>query len=154
MRQFVTGDPHAIVGRCADRRRRSAASAQRGVALFEVLVALIILAFGILGVVGLQASMTRVQTAATFRAEAAFMAQRLLGYMWANRASVAMYDTATCAAQPKCKDFLRLVQSRLPAGDSTVTVDAATGFVTIEIRWTPPGEETSRFTLVSAITNS
>jgi len=98
--------------------------------------------------------MTRVQTAATFRAEAAFMAQRLLGYMWADRASVAMYDTATCAAQPKCKDFLRLVQSRLPAGDSTVTVDAATGFVTIEIRWTPPGEETSRFTLVSAITNS
>ncbi|MCI1190473.1 type IV pilus modification protein PilV [Calidifontimicrobium sp. SYSU G02091] len=125
---------------------------QTGVALIEVLVALIILAFGILGVVGLQASMTRAQTSSTFRAEAAFLAQRLIGDMWADRANLAGYDTSACEAA--CEDYLRLVAARLPRGESTVTVNTATGAVTIEIRWTPPGEDTNRFTTATAITNS
>lgn len=125
---------------------------QGGVALIEVLVALIILAFGILGVVGLQASMTRAQTSSTFRAEASFLAQRLIGDMWADRANLAGYDTETCEAA--CEDYLRRVATQLPRGESTVTVDAASGLVTIEIRWTPPGEDTNRFTTATAITNS
>lgn len=134
---------------CVSHARSSRAIA--GVALLEVLVALLICAFGILGVVGLQASMTRAQTAASFRAEAAFLAQRLIGDMWTDRANLDGYDTESC--NPSCKAFLDQVAARLPAGDATVNVDAATRVVAIEIRWTPPGEDSSRYTTATAITD-
>jgi type IV pilus assembly protein PilV len=124
---------------------------QHGVALLEVLIALLICAFGILGVVGLQASMTRAQTAATFRAEASFLTQRLIGDMWADRANLEGYDTDTCLAA--CSAFLVQVADRLPSGEATVNVDAATRVVTIEIRWRPAGEGVSRYTTATAITN-
>lgn len=134
--------------------RHQRASRRRGitgVALLEVLVALLICAFGILGIVGLQASMTRAQTAASMRAEASFLAQRLLGDMWADRANLEGYDTDACNAS--CEAFLAQVAARLPAGDATVSVDGATRAVAIEIRWRPAGEEQSRYTIATAITN-
>lgn len=121
--------------------------------MLEVLVALLICAFGILGIVGLQAAMTRAQTATTFRAEASYLAQQLIGNMWADRANLANYDSATCAAAA-CTAWQAHLAKRLPSGESTVTVNAATGVVTIEIRWTPPGESQNRYTTATAITSS
>jgi type IV pilus assembly protein PilV len=123
-----------------------------GFALLEVLVALLVCSVGILGIVGLQASMTRAQTATTFRGEAAYLAQQLIGTMWADRSNLAGYDTGTCSAA--CTDWKSRIANRLPSGAATVTVDAATGLVTILIEWTPPGESKSRFTTATAITNS
>lgn len=125
---------------------------RRGFALLEVLVALLVTAVGVLGVVGLQGAMTRAQTATTFRGEAAYLAQQLIGGMWVDRANLATYATATCNAA--CEDWLDRVAARLPAGTGTVTVDAATGVVTIEIRWTAPGEASNRFTTATTIVNS
>lgn len=136
------------------RQRIPRGPRQRGLALIEVLVAVIILAFGILGVVGLQASMTRAQTSSTFRAEASFLAQHLIGDMWTDRANLAGYDTGICEAA--CKDFLRRVAAQLPHGESTIKVNTVDGVTTvdIEIRWRLPGEDESRFTTSTAITNS
>ena len=64
----------------------------------------------------------------------------------------AVLITATCGAT--CEDWQNRVASRLPGGTSTVTVDGATGVVTIEIRWTAPGEATNRFTTATTIVNS
>lgn len=119
-----------------------------GFAMLEALVALLICAMGVLGVVGLQGAMTRAQTSATFRAEAAFLAQQLLGEMWTNRPGLNAYATASCGAA--CQDWQARVAARLPNGQSTVTV-AATGAVSIEIRWTAAGESTNRFTMASSI---
>lgn len=130
----------------------SGRKAVKGVALLEVLVALLVCAFGILGIVGLQASMTRAQTAASMRAEASFLAQRLLGDMWADRAHLEGYDTKVCNAP--CAAFLAQVAARLPAGDATVTVDGATREVAIEIRWRPAGDGQSLYTIATAITNA
>lgn len=119
-----------------------------GFAMLEALVALLICAMGVLGVVGLQGAMTRAQTSATFRAEAAFLAQQLLGAMWTDRANLNAYATASCGAA--CTDWQARVAARLPGGQSTVTV-ANTGVVSIEIRWTAAGESQSRFNMASSI---
>jgi type IV pilus assembly protein PilV len=120
--------------------------------LLEVLVALLVTSVGVLGVVGLQGAMTRAQTSTTFRGEAAYLAQQLIGGMWVDRANLAAYATANCGAA--CEDWQNRVASRLPSGASTVTVNTATGVVTIEIRWTAPGETTNRFTTATTIVNS
>lgn len=119
-----------------------------GFAMFEALIALLICAMGVLGVVGLQGAMTRAQTSATFRAEASFLAQQLLGEMWTDRVNLAEYNTASCGAA--CKDWQARLAARLPKGESTVTV-TNTGVVAIEIRWTAAGESTNRFTMASSI---
>lgn len=119
-----------------------------GFAMFEALIALLICAMGVLGVVGLQGAMTRAQTAATFRAEASFLAQQLLGEMWTDRANLAQYNSASCGAA--CQDWQARLAARLPKGESTVTVSNL-GVVSIEIRWTAAGESTSRFTMAASI---
>jgi type IV pilus assembly protein PilV len=111
--------------------------------MVEALIALLICTMGVLGVVGLQAAMTRAQTSATFRAEASFLAQRLIGEMWTDRANLAQYATASCGTA--CVDWQARVAARLPGGASTVTV-TNTGVVSIEIRWAQAGESTNRFT--------
>ncbi|MFG6416204.1 pilus assembly protein PilV [Roseateles sp. DC23W] len=127
----------------AGRRSRST-----GFAMLEALVALLICSLGILGVVGLQGSMTRAQTSATFRAEAAFLSQQLIGVMWNDRANLSQYATASC--RTACTDWQARVAARLPNGASTVTVTPA-GVVTIQIRWTQPGESTNRFSTAVSI---
>ena len=60
---------------CGATRRR----ANRGFMLVEALVAMLIFAFGVLGVVGLQVSMTKAQTQSKFRADASQLAHAVLG---------------------------------------------------------------------------
>ncbi len=137
---------------CAWRKPGRRRPGRHGFALLEVLVALLVTSVGVLGVVGLQGAMTRAQTSTTFRGEAAYLAQQLIGGMWVDRANLAAYATASCGSS--CEDWQNRVASRLPGGTSTVTVNAATGVVTIEIRWTAPGEATNRFTTATTIVNS
>lgn len=135
--------------------------AQRGFMLLEVLVALLIFAVGVLGIVGLQASMTKAQTGSKFRADAAFLAQRLVGNMWSDRSGLNNYDTAGgCGSHARCSQWVSEVASLLPQGAATVNVTTlgtdALGTViaaevTITINWTPPNEEQRRFITTSAI---
>lgn len=132
--------------------QRAALRRTRGFAMIEALIAMVICAGGVLGVVGLQASMTRAQTAATFRGEAAYHAQQLIGLMWSDRANLGGYATADCSAA--CEDWQNRLARRLPAAESTVTVEAGTGRVTIQIRWQAPGESVSQFNTVTIVRNS
>ena len=99
---------------------------QRGSFLLEALIAALIVAFGILGLVGLQARAIQNVDDAQYRSEAAFLANDLLGRMWtANQANL-QADFETGAGVPYT-DFKTLVQARLPGAtvtDPTVTVDA------------------------------
>lgn len=56
----------------------SFAKAQRGFSLVEVLVAIVVFSFGVLGLVRLQASAVKMSTDARQRAEATFLADQLL----------------------------------------------------------------------------
>lgn len=110
----------------------------RGFMLIEALVALLIFAFGVLGLVGLQATMTKAQSTAKYRADAAFLAQQVLGTMWSDAPNIASYATANCAGYSRCKSWATKVASTLPAGTAAVTL-AGTD-ITVAITWTQPNE--------------
>ncbi|WP_418316772.1 type IV pilus modification PilV family protein [Piscinibacter sakaiensis] len=132
------------------QRRRGAA----GFVLLEVLVALLIFAFGVLGVVGLQAAMTKAQTSAKFRGDAAYLAQELIGNMWSDIPNLDKYTKpagdGNCTAHPKCFAIQQKIAAMLPAGQLVVE-QPSPGLLTITISWTPPAETTHIYTTSTAI---
>jgi type IV pilus assembly protein PilV len=109
-----------------------------GFSLIEVMIALLIFSIGMLGLVGLQASLVRAQSGAKLRAEASYLATDLIGQMWADAANLARYGD--CTSYARCNAWLNRVAQLLPNGTTTVTVTAATGLVVLMIEWQPPGD--------------
>ena len=128
---------------------RFARRAAAGFMLIEALVALLIFAFGVLGLVGLQAAMTKAQTTSKFRADAAFLAYQALGTMWSDAPNIANYATANCAAYARCNSWAAKVAAALPGGTAAVTIVASD--VTVAITWTQPDEGSHTFTTRSTI---
>lgn len=116
-----------------------------GVVLIEVLVAMLIFMFGVLGLVGLQASLTRAQTDSKVRADAAYLASDMVGRLWSDRKHLGNYSSANCSATQFCKDWQGKVASSLPNGATAVTVDVVSGNVTISISWTGPDGQTHQY---------
>lgn len=145
-------------------QRRRLPRTQRGFMLLEVLVALLIFSIGVLGIVGLQASMTQAQTGSKFRADAAFLAQRLLGSMWTDRSGLNNYATGSaCSSHARCADWVTEVGQLLPNGTASVAVTTLgtnpagvviAAEVTITINWQPPGEEQRRYVTTSAVSTN
>jgi type IV pilus assembly protein PilV len=123
---------------------------QRGFTLLEVLVSLLIFAFGILGLVGLQATAVRFATDAQQRAEATFLADQLLGRMLISDPSTIDTfahhpgGTTPCApmgdpsTSPVVAEWLDDVAAALPNAGGTrqqIVVDAATSQVTVHLCW-------------------
>ena len=77
---------------------RSPISVQRGLSLVEVLVTMVILAIGLLGLVGLQARLQILQSEAYQRAQALMLLKDMTGRIANNRNNAAAY--ATGAANP------------------------------------------------------
>lgn len=57
---------------------------QGGMSLIEVLISVLLFAFGVLALVGLQASAISYSRDAKYRADAAFLAEQIVGVMWAD----------------------------------------------------------------------
>jgi type IV pilus assembly protein PilV len=74
---------------------RSRRTAQRGVTLLEVLVTILILAFGLMGLVGLQSKVQTAQADAYQRAQAVLLVEDMANRISANRVSAASYITTT-----------------------------------------------------------
>ena len=132
------------------RRARPA----RGFMLLEVLIAILIFSIGVLGIVGLQASMTKAQTGSKFRADATYLAQKLIGTLWVDRTNLAAYNSANCASNTRCNQWLGEVARALPAGTAALTVTpqaleadgTQSALVTVIVSWTPPNEEQHSYT--------
>ena len=122
----------------------------RGFLLLEVLVALLIFAFGVLGVVGLQAAMTKAQSGSKYRGDAAFLAQELVGTMWADIPGLSQYTTASCPSRSQCNSIKLKIAATLPGGTLEITQDAP-GLFLIRINWTPPGEDPHRYDTAAAV---
>ncbi|MGH8662062.1 MAG: type IV pilus modification PilV family protein [Burkholderiales bacterium] len=73
----------------------SPAAGARGVTLVEVLITIVILAFGLLGVVALQARMQVAQSESYHRSQAILLMQDIVDRVNASRASALNYVTAT-----------------------------------------------------------
>jgi type IV pilus assembly protein PilV len=131
--------------------RRFAHSA--GFALVEVLVALLLFSIGILGLVGLQATMTQTQTDSKVRADAANLVDELATLMWSEvrntapmTADLAAYTTSGCAGSTRCGAWLGKLGQVLPGGTLdnlsyntvTDTNDINHGSVSVTLKWSMP----------------
>ena len=123
---------------------------QRGIALIEALVAVLIFAFGVIGLVGLQAAMTRAQGSAKFRADASYLGSQIIGTMWADRANVIKYDSSNCSTYGLCKDWLAKVGSDLPAGAATISATAS-GDIALTVTWSTTAEGTHSYVVSTAV---
>lgn len=123
----------------------------RGVAMIEALIAILIFSLGVLGLVGLQASMTRAQSAGKFRSDASSLASEAIGLMWVDKVNMIKYASATCGAYQPCLDWKNKVASVLPAGAAVVTANAADGAVSITLTWTVPNEGTHTYATSTAV---
>ena len=132
--------------------RRWIPKAQAGSFLLEALIAILIVALGILGLVGLQARAIQNSDDSQYRSEAAFLANDLLGRMWVSNQANLVADFAAASAGIPYTDFKAFVFARLPGASAVavtnpdVTVaprflDPTMGYeVAITIFWKPPGE--------------
>ena len=89
-------------------------AAQRGGLLLEALIGILLFSIGILAVVALQGSATKAVTEAKFRSDASFLADQLVGQIWANRANATTYAYVGGTAPPVLANWIGLVNARLP----------------------------------------
>lgn len=68
----------------ASKSRACPARHQEGIVLLEAMIAIVIFAIGVLGLVGLQASSAKEATNAKYRTDASLLVDQLVGKMWAN----------------------------------------------------------------------
>lgn len=120
-----------------------------GFTLIEVLIAMLVLAIGLLGLAALQATGIRNNQSAYYRGQATQLAYNLADRMRANVAGKTTYTTGTATATANClttagctkeamaehdlKEWNDAISSTLPSGTGTVTV--AAGIYTITINW-------------------
>lgn len=128
---------------------------QKGVALLEALIAVLLFSIGVMALVGLQATMSRNVTQAKFRGEAAYLANQLIGQMWVDQANLGNYeissDSCTNSGYANCTAWLSQVNRMLPSGSAEVSVNA--GAVGITISWRMQGEEPSQLQIDANINN-
>ena len=131
-----------------------AIDSQRGSFLLEALVAILIVALGVLGSVGLLARSMQNMDDAKNRGEAAYLANQYISQMWVSDRVTATL-TNDWSSNPgtgvQYLDFQNFVEQRLPNADQFVqdvivapgpngAASPAASVVTITLRWCPPGE--------------
>jgi type IV pilus assembly protein PilV len=133
--------------------RQTSPKSQAGIALLESLIAILIIAFGVLGIIGLQANSIGFVSDARYRVDAAAAADRLLAEMWVNPLNLASYAwdgsgpppaVLTTAPVGGGVDWLSSV-GNLPGASSPgkrpIIEIGADNLVKITIRWSPPNAE-------------
>jgi type IV pilus assembly protein PilV len=123
------------------------AARQRGSFLLEALISVLIVAFGVLGLIGLQARAIQNVDDAQYRGEAAYLANALIGQMWASDPATLGANFDNTSGGPAYTEFKAMVDQRLPGAtalDPVVTVaagpTATSSSVLIQVFWKPPGE--------------
>lgn len=118
-------------------------SGQDGFTLLESLIAIVVFAIAVLGMIGAQASGAQVTSDARYRTEAAAAADELLARMQiAPRATVvADFTTGGALFDLWLQERVQADEVGLPAGDATVQFSSVAGdplTVRIVVTWVPP----------------
>jgi type IV pilus assembly protein PilV len=128
---------------------RTPLRSQSGSFMLEALVAILIVALGILGIVGLYARSIQNVDDSKYRGEAALLTNSLVGQMWTDNGTFATlqanYDSVTPGTGAGYVEFKNVVAQRFPNSvPPVVTVTAgptaASTNVSITIQWRHPGD--------------
>lgn len=125
--------------------QRPRTRSQRGASMIELLVSLLIFAFGMLGLVGLQNKTLGFGQMSLYRSQATALSDDILDRMRTDRTNAkgtawvtalgnaASTYTGTTVAQKDLKDWKEQVEALLPGGQASIAV--AAGVVTVTIKW-------------------
>ncbi len=116
----------------------SSSKKQRGVMLIEGLIAILIFSLGILAMVGMQAQAINHTSQAKYRADAAFLANKIIAQMWADAPA---NRTNYATGGQRFNDWkTQELEAYLPPGlsSATVTVVQFTATPTLLTNPTPP----------------
>lgn len=142
---------------------------ESGIALIEVLVAVLVLAVGLLGMAAMQVQSSQMTNGAEQRTQAVLLTADMMDRIRSNRANAADYDgisvdpsstacatdyTPSNAATVSANDITEwsnLVVCLLPDGTGTVNVDSGTGEVVVVVDWQKADEDGVAVTLRTVI---
>jgi type IV pilus assembly protein PilV len=144
-----------LIGRATMERTmkpRMNPKGQGGAMMLEALIGILIFSTGILALIGMQALAIAYASDAKYRADASFLANQVIADMWVNRGVLSEYDydgsgTTVASAPDRIENWVQSVVNALPGSASNhpiVDVDAATGQVSVTVRWRPPNSEAVR----------
>jgi len=142
--------------------------------MIETMIAIVIFSFAVLGLVGVQAAMIGRSIDAKFRADAAYLANQIIGQMWVDRTNIASYAHRSTGGdgislcQPSGADsaaesvtaWLDEVGRALPGAADTVQQIAvtnnagATNTVRVTICWQRPQDGQMRNFVTTAQINN
>lgn len=123
-------------------------------ALLEVLIAILIVSFGILGIIGLQANSIALTSDARYRVEAGALADRLIAEMWVNPANVASYTYAGVGNPPAAAAaWVGDVQNALPGAVALPPLInvGADNLTSVTVRWQLPNGSVHQHIVVAHI---
>jgi type IV pilus assembly protein PilV len=140
---------------------------QSGIVLLEGLIAILIFSIGILAIVGLQAASINNSRDAKFRVDASFLANQIIGQMWADRSNLSAYShfatAAGCAAAGSAastsftpmNNWLADVTGNLPSATSSYqSINIGTNnLVTVTVCWKAPQDASYHSHTVTAQIN-
>jgi type IV pilus assembly protein PilV len=118
---------------------------QRGATMIELLVSILIFAFGMLGMVGLQTRALSFSQISLYRSQASALSDDIFDRMRADRVNAiagnwatgltdpSTYYTGTSVAQLDLKDWKEQIERLLPNGQAQIVVNA--GGVQVRIEW-------------------
>lgn len=138
-------------------RARPDVAGQAGSVLLEALIAILIFSFGVLGLVGILAGSIRATNDARYRAEAANLAQGLIGDMWSTASTE--LDAQFGASGPKLVAWQTQVANLLPSatGANLPVVDlsqpglsAQSRSIVVTMFWQLPGESGRHQLMITA----
>ncbi|HDZ55934.1 MAG TPA: type IV pilus modification protein PilV [Pseudomonas xinjiangensis] len=124
---------------------RSCLHRQHGVSLLEVMVAVLVLAIGVLGAASLQLNALRFNASAAHSTQASFIAYDILDRMRANADLLDFYATSvdggcdpsmgtgSSILEQDLIDFAQAVTCQLPQGSASITV--AGSRATVSVSW-------------------
>ena len=135
--------------RTAPPAHRPARTRQHGASLLEVLIALLIFSFGVVGIVGLQANMNIRSTEAKQRAEAAVLANEIIGRLWIAKAiDRDQYEYRAdgdcsgngAAGEPPAAlaSWLEKLVATIPGAQARIAHDEPTGETELVVCWQRP----------------